>query len=109
MAVAGDAFDSEKSHITILLAYMSQDEAIKLAEEVKSISIIVVAHEGKTTLDPIKTGETLILQAGAKGTHIGHLRVTADERRRIVNYHNEIVRLGEQIDDDSEILKLLDE
>lgn len=61
----------------------------RLAKEVKGIDVIVGAHSHTRLNDGKMVGNTLVVQAGAKSSHLGELELQVDKNTgKIVNYTN---------------------
>lgn len=70
---------SDPQHVT--------GDAVELAERVTGIDVIVSSHTHTLVLKPLKVHETLIVQAGAYGTHVGVLDLDVQgQKASLANY-----------------------
>jgi 2',3'-cyclic-nucleotide 2'-phosphodiesterase (5'-nucleotidase family) len=68
------------SHCGIL-----QDKAI--ASKVKDLDIIIGGHSHTDLHDPLKIGDTIVLQAGSRGRYVGKVKVELDPKtKNILSY-----------------------
>lgn len=90
----------EKCDMIIAITHIGADLDRKLARVVPEIDVIVGGHSHEFVYE--KVGETIIIQAGAGGSHIGVLRFDFDGKR-ISNDSWETVLLDSTIGADPEI------
>lgn len=64
--------------LTIALVHLSLSEAVRLAEAAPGIDVFVTGHSHSTTIEPIRVGRSLVVQAGEFGRLIGRLRLDVD-------------------------------
>ena len=61
--------------LTIVLAHLSVDEAIHIAQRVSDIDLIITGHSHERTHTPIDVKGTAIVQAGAFARYFGRIRL----------------------------------
>ncbi len=84
----------------------SEDEI--LAQRVRGINIIISGHTHHLLEKPVMAGETIIVQAGAFGRHVGVLDIAyADGRVALKNYQT--VAVDSSLAGDKDIQKTIDE
>lgn len=66
---------SEKTDLIILLYHGFYDNAVKLAEDVPGIDVMVLGHEEKL-IDPRMIGRTTLVSPGEQGNRIGTLELS---------------------------------
>jgi 2',3'-cyclic-nucleotide 2'-phosphodiesterase (5'-nucleotidase family) len=66
------------AELIVVVAHLSIADAIRVAERVPKIDVFVTGHSHEATTVPIRVGETLIVQSGAFGEHIGRLAIDVD-------------------------------
>ena len=64
---------AEPVDLVVVVGHLPTAEAAELARAVESIDVFVSGHSHEQTAEPIRAGETLIVQAGAFGCHLGRL------------------------------------
>jgi len=69
---------STGADLTIALVHLSLSEAARLAEAVPGVDVFVTGHSHQTTAQPIRVGESLVVQAGDFGRFLGRLRLDVD-------------------------------
>jgi 5'-nucleotidase len=96
-----------ESNLIVVLGHLTMEEAEQLAEKVPGIQAIILAW-GMGVIDPpVKIGETLILSAGTRGTHLGELYLHLDQNNRVISYYSRLTPLGRNIPDDPTIRGLI--
>lgn len=79
--------NEKKVDIVILLSHCGikrnedgiwDGEEVELAETVQGIDVIIGGHSHTTLFDPIRVNNTIIVQAGAYGEHLGELILDID-------------------------------
>jgi 5'-nucleotidase / UDP-sugar diphosphatase len=84
----------EGAELVVLLSHCGLTLDKKIAEEVKGIDIIVGAHSHTDLHNPLKIGDTIIVQAGSRGRYVGKLELQLDPKtKKILTYttENEII------------------
>jgi 5'-nucleotidase len=94
--------------LVIALTHLAVEKAKELAAACPRIAVIVGGHSHTALFEPLKVGNTLIVQAGAYAKYIGRLDLDF-EKGRIVNYHGELIPLTEEIEEDPEMEALINE
>ena len=68
--------DSEDPYdLLIALGHVSTRRAIEIVQSVPEIDLFVTGHSHEETIEPIRRGESLIVQAGAFARKLGRLRL----------------------------------
>jgi 5'-nucleotidase len=97
----------DRSTILIVLSHGGMDYDLALAEKHPEIDIIVGGHDQFLTKDPVKKGKTIIVQAGAKGDHVGILTLQIKDGK-ITSCKNELVLLDKEVADDPDQRKMIE-
>jgi 2',3'-cyclic-nucleotide 2'-phosphodiesterase (5'-nucleotidase family) len=102
------ALKGEGIDIIVLLSHSGYERDIKLQEQIKDISIIIGGHSQTLIKKPRRRKNSIIIQAGADGAHIGILELSL-EKGRITFFRNSF-RLPDEFHpaDDRYIRKLID-
>ena len=64
--------------LVVVVAHLPVADAIRVATEVPEIDVFVTGHSHERTCDPVRVGETLIVQSGAFGRTLGRLEIDVD-------------------------------
>jgi 2',3'-cyclic-nucleotide 2'-phosphodiesterase (5'-nucleotidase family) len=64
--------------LIVVVAHLPVADAIRVARRVPGIDVFVTGHTHEETRDPVCVGDTLIVQAGAFGEHLGRLALDVD-------------------------------
>jgi len=70
----------EQADLIVVLSHLGYDGDVALAELVSGIDVIVGGHSHVFLERPLKVGDTLIVQAGAKAQVLGRLELVVDLR-----------------------------
>ncbi|MFH1007679.1 MAG: metallophosphatase [Candidatus Latescibacterota bacterium] len=89
--------------LVVVLSHLGDEGDVTLAEQVPGIDLIVGGHTQLLLLEPLKHGETMIVQAGPDGEYLGRLELTLDHQGRILATQNQLIPLDSQVQDDPEI------
>lgn len=68
------------ANLVVLLSHFGLAEDMRLAAAVHGIDIIVGGHSHTALADPLRSGQTIVVQAGARGLYLGVLEITVDEK-----------------------------
>lgn len=107
--IIGKIHENFRNSFFILLFHANDSEIEKLADEIKDISVIVSGHDQTLLKQPKKVKDTLIVQAGKNGEHVGRLSLRLDENNKVVSYENEVIELKSPVAEDKEITVLVSE
>jgi 5'-nucleotidase/UDP-sugar diphosphatase len=94
--------------VVVALSHLGDEEDMTLAERVPGIDVIVGGHTQVLLKEPLKVGETFIVQAGPDGEYVGRLDLKVDPKGRIVETRNQMIPLDSHVPDDSEIAWLVE-
>jgi 2',3'-cyclic-nucleotide 2'-phosphodiesterase (5'-nucleotidase family) len=68
----------DQADLIVVLSHAGYDNDVALARAVEGIDVIVGGHSHMFMESPQKIGDTLVVQAGAKGQVLGRLELTVD-------------------------------
>jgi len=94
--------------LVVALTHLGVKEDKDLATSCPRINVIVGGHSHTALFQPLKVGDTLVVQAGAYMKFLGRLDFDF-AAGRIVKYSGELIPLTEKIPEDQEISALIDE
>lgn len=84
----------------ILLSQAGFEKDIELAQKYPFVDLIIGGHSQIELQNAYRQGETLILQAGGNGQHIGILEMTIRDKK-IIDYRNTLIRLDDTVKEDA--------
>ena len=64
--------------LIVVVAHLPVAGAIRVAKQVPEIDVFVTGHSHEETGDPVRVGDTLIVQSGAFGENLGRLGLDVD-------------------------------
>ena len=84
--------EDERADLVVAVGHLPVEEAARIVQSVSGVDVFLTGHSHEATPDPVRVGETLILQAGAFGQFLGRLRLElADETGDILSATNELL------------------
>ena len=85
----------------IALTHLGWNVDLELAREVEGIDIIIGGHSHTLPDEyPTVVGNTLVVQAGEYGTHLGRLDVSFDRNGVITEWNGELIEMDDSIPED---------
>ncbi len=93
-AALKDALETmgERADLVVVVGHLPVEEAVRVVQAVSGVDVFLTGHSHEMTPDPVRAGETLILQAGAFGQFLGRLRLELDaETGDILSATNELL------------------
>lgn len=96
----------KKVDLVILLSHQGFNLDKELALNYPEINIIIGAHSQTLLAQPEKVNNTLILQAGEGGKHLGVLELNI-KKGKINSFNHKLTLLNNQIEEDAQILKII--
>jgi 5'-nucleotidase len=93
--------------IVVVLSHLGLNADIRLAEAVPGIDVIIGGHSHNRMTEPKRIDNTLIVQAGAHGSDLGHLELTFQGKRRVASAYRLITLDHAQIEADSNTAALI--
>ena len=71
-----------EADLVVLLSHLGYTADIELAETLPGIDVIVGGHSGRSLSYPMQIRDTIIVQVGSKGLHVGELQLKLAPDRR---------------------------
>jgi 5'-nucleotidase / UDP-sugar diphosphatase len=101
----------EGADVIILLSHSGENEDLELAAAVPGIDVIIGGHTHTVLPQPIRAGQTLIVQTGTEFQYIGKLELAFDAETGEVSMRNDpagyLIPLDESVEEDPAILDYL--
>lgn len=99
----------KQADLIFVLSHAGIDADRDLARAVPGIDVIVGSYSRRPLFEPVLEKATLIVQAGKNGAHVGRLNLVLDSRKRIVEYNGRLDPLYEDIPDDPDVRRMIDD
>ena len=93
-----------KVDYVIVLTHQGTNRDWVIARRVEGIDLVVGGHDKQKTADPFEAEDTLIVQAGEKGQHLGILEVLLDGSKTA---QNKLVPFDDSIADNADIKAMI--
>lgn len=98
-----------KADLIVVLAYVNQETARKLAQENPDIDVILAANQMAQPVEAMREGKTVIAYAWQQTKSLGELRLYMDSSGKVVDYMNRYLALDKSIPDQPEAAKIVAE
>lgn len=72
------AAEASKADLVVVLGHLPVREAVQIASRVPGVDVFITGHSHEATPEPIRAGETLVVQSGEFGEALGRLRLEID-------------------------------
>ncbi len=89
----------EDVDLIVLLSHLGFPQDVKLLSEVQGIDICLSGHTHNRLYQPVLQGGTIIVQSGAHGSFLTHLKLEV-ENRKIINFHHRLHEITQEIQSD---------
>ncbi|NOZ75764.1 MAG: hypothetical protein GXO90_10425 [FCB group bacterium] len=93
--------------VVVLLSHSGYDQDQLLAGAVSGIDVIIGGHSQTVVKDPVKTENTLIVQAGKEGYYTGVVEIKLDAQHKITSTSGYLVPMTLEMPDDPRIMNLI--
>ncbi len=97
---------NQGADIIVILSHLGFPQETKLAEEIDGIDIILSGHTHNRLTEPAIINDTLIIQSGSHGSHLGKLTVHFSGGK-ITDYQHDLIEVAETIIPDSKVNTLI--
>ena len=82
-----------QADLIIVLSHFGFPQEVKLAEEVDGIDVLLSGHTHNVLPEPVVVKDTIIIQSGCHGAHIGRLDLVVEDKK-IISYTQELIELA---------------
>ena len=69
------ALHKQGAELIVMLAHMPHETLKKLLGQLKGVHLVVQGHQGMHLREPLRVGETYVVEAGRRGRELGHVVV----------------------------------
>lgn len=99
--------DQEQVDLIILLSHFGFPQEVKLAQEIDGIDILLSGHTHNTLVEPIVVHDTILMQSGCHGAHIGQITLQV-KNKQINDYKHSLIEVAEEIPEQPRVKKQID-
>ncbi len=92
----------EKADLVVVLSHLGFPQDMKLLSAVPDVDVLLSGHTHHRLFEPVRQGETLIIQSGCHGSFLGRLDLEVRDGR-IAGHHHELIEVREEITPDARI------
>jgi sulfur-oxidizing protein SoxB len=89
------AEDGGMADLVVALGHLPVRDAVQIASRVPGVDVFITGHSHEAMPEPIRAGETLVVQSGEFGEALGRLRLEIDAQGAIVQAENTLLRTEE--------------
>ncbi|MCX2739012.1 bifunctional metallophosphatase/5'-nucleotidase [Pontibacter anaerobius] len=100
--------EEEKADIIVLISHLGFPQNMKLLSEVPGVDVCLSSHTHYRTPAPARQGDTIVIESGCHGSFLGRLDLTLEDGR-ITAFSHEMVEVSEQLPEDEEIKRMVEE
>lgn len=86
----------ERVDLIVVLSHLGFPQDCKLAQTVTGIDVVLSGHTHNRLEEPVRLGETIIIQSGCHGSFIGRLDLLVADKR-ITEVHHRLIAVEESI------------
>jgi len=97
-----------EADLILVLSHGTLSHNRTLARRFPDVDVIVGSYSSRPLFEPVIEGETLIVQSGNNGSHVGRLDLIVDDSNQITSYHGWLEPLLESLPDDPEVLGIVE-
>lgn len=96
----------EKVDLVVLLSHIGFPQDMKLLSEVQGVDVCLSGHTHNRLYEPVRQGESLVIQSGCHGSFLGVLHLEI-EQGRLVNFQHQLVEVEAEIAPDPAVADLV--
>lgn len=93
---------TEKVDLIVVLSHLGFPQDLRLLSEVRGVDVLLSGHTHHRLFEPVRQGDTLVIQSGCHGSFVGRLEVEVREGR-VVGHRHELMEVGAEIPPDPKI------
>lgn len=97
---------NQNADLIVVLSHLGFPQETKLAEEVEGIDIILSGHTHNRFTEPAIVNDTLIIQSGCHGSHLGKLTIEVSNGK-VKSHQHELIEIAESIIPDKKVDTLI--
>ncbi len=93
---------NEQADLVVVLSHLGFPQDMRLLSEVPGVDILLSGHTHHRLFEPVRQGDTLVIQSGCHGSFVGRLEVEVCDGR-VVGHRHELMEVGAEIPPDPKI------
>jgi 2',3'-cyclic-nucleotide 2'-phosphodiesterase (5'-nucleotidase family) len=93
-------------NLVVVLSHLGFPQDHRLASEISGIDVLLSGHTHNRLYQPIRQGNTLIIQSGCHGSFVGRLDLDVQDNK-VVGHQHRLIEVAETIPPDPTIQKLV--
>ena len=82
-----------EADLVVVLSHLGFPQDMKLLSEVPGVDVLLSGHTHHRLFDPVRQGNTLVIQSGCHGSFLGRLDLEVDGGR-IVGHRHELIEVA---------------
>lgn len=94
--------------VVILLSHNGYPQDIELLKNTKGVDICLSAHTHNRLYEPVKVNDTIVIQCGAHGSFVGHLKLSV-YNNKITQHEYKLIEVSADIDSDEHIERMVND
>jgi 2',3'-cyclic-nucleotide 2'-phosphodiesterase (5'-nucleotidase family) len=99
--------EKQRADVVVLLTHIGLPKAVRLAEQLQGVDVVLSGDTHERTYEPIVRGNTWVVEPGSFGSFLGRLDLTVDNGR-LVSRHWELIELhGDRFPEDPKVQQLV--
>ncbi|MBI3654210.1 MAG: 5'-nucleotidase C-terminal domain-containing protein [Acidobacteria bacterium] len=98
----------EQAELIVVISHLGFPQEVKLATEVPGIDVLLSGHTHNRLAEPVRVGQTLLLQSGFDGAFLGRLDIEVTNGR-ISTFRHQLIEVAESIVADSKTERVINE
>lgn len=96
----------EKADLVVILSHLGFPQDMQLAADIPGIDVLVSGHTHNRVYQPVRQGNTLVIQSGSHGSFLGRLDVVLEDGQ-LTDYKHNLFVVEQKIEPDPEVQALV--
>jgi S-sulfosulfanyl-L-cysteine sulfohydrolase len=92
----------ENANVVVVLSHLGFPQDMQLLSEVAGVDVLLSGHTHHRLFEPVRRGDTLVIQSGCHGSFLGKLTIEVREGR-VVSHDHELMEVREDITPDPKV------
>ncbi len=97
----------EQVDLIILISHLGFPQDMKLMSEVPGVDLCLSGHTHNRTVQPVKQGDTLVMQSGCHGSFLGRIDLEV-ANGKITGYEHQLIEVESSIIPDPEMREIIE-
>lgn len=100
--------NEDKVDLIVVVSHLGFPQEVKLVKEVEGIDVLLSGHTHNRLAEPVRVGQTLLIQSGFDGSFLGRLDLEV-ERGHVCGFQHQLIEVAEAIEPDAETEAVINE